>query len=162
MEAEDPEGGLRQLERLNVVLQEQPDLRRLLENPTISTQKREKLLKEISNALGFSRRMTRFLEILTERNRLALFDEIVATYRRLLDERLGIVRAVVTAAQPMDTSLQSQLAARLEKVTGKRVRMEVSVDPSLIGGVVARVGGTVYDGSVLKQLQVFRNRLVQE
>jgi F-type H+-transporting ATPase subunit delta len=78
-----------------------------------------------------------------------------------MDELLGIFRALVAAAHPLDPLLQSELAARLERVTGKQVRMEVVLDPSLIGGVVARVGSTVYDGSVRQQLYSFKNRLVQ-
>jgi F-type H+-transporting ATPase subunit delta len=54
-----------------------------------------------------------------------------------------------------------EIAAKLQKLTGKEVRMNVSVDPSLIGGVVAQVGGTIYDGSVRQQLRAFRNRLVE-
>jgi F-type H+-transporting ATPase subunit delta len=156
------ESGLQQLESFYGLLREQSDVRRLFENPTISSDRREKLLNELAAALGLDRRVIRFLQLLIERNRLVLLEGIIEAYKKLLDERLGIVRALVTAAHPLEASLQSELAARLERVTGKQVRMEISVDPSLIGGVVARVGSTVYDGSVRQQLSAFRNRLVQE
>jgi F-type H+-transporting ATPase subunit delta len=156
------EAGLQQLESFSLVLKQQPDVRRLFENPTISPDRREKLLKELARRLGFDQRVSRFFKLIIERNRLVLLEEIVESYKKLLDERLGIVRAVVTAAYPLDASLQSELAARLERVTGKQIRMSVDVDPSLIGGLVARVGSTVYDGSVRQQLFAFKNRLVQE
>jgi F-type H+-transporting ATPase subunit delta len=143
-------------------LAEQPDGRRFLENPTLGGDRRRLLLKEISDALLFDRRVGNFINILAERNRLPLLDQIIDEYQKLLDERLGIVRARVTAARTLDTAQQKELADKLEKLTGKQVRMEVDIDPSLIGGVVAQVGSTVYDGSVRQQLQAFKSRLVEE
>jgi F-type H+-transporting ATPase subunit delta len=158
----DAESGLQQLENFSRALKEHADVRRLFENPTISTERREKLLDQLAQALGLEKRVTRFLGVLGERNRLVLLEEITDAYRNLLDDRLGIVRALVTTAAPLDPAQRTELAANLEKATGKQVRMETSVDPSLIGGVIARVGGTVYDGSVRQQLEAFRNRLVQD
>ena len=80
----------------------------------------------------------------------------------LLDERLGVVRAQVTSARPLDGLQQRELAAKLEQVTGKQVRMEVAIDPSLIGGVIAKVGSTIYDGSVRNQLSAFKSRLIED
>jgi F-type H+-transporting ATPase subunit delta len=154
------EAGLEQLRKFSNLLREQPDARRLFENPTVPAERRKALLKEISGAFSFDRRLQNFLEILIDRNRLDLLDEIIEAYQKLLDERMGIVRAFVTAAHPLDAAQRSELASKLETVTGKQIRMEVAVDPSLIGGVVARVGSTIYDGSVRQQLQSFKNRLV--
>ena len=95
-------------------------------------------------------------------NRLPLLQQIIDEYQRLLDDRLGIVRAQVRAAKALDAAQQQELAGKLEKLTGKQVRMEVAIDPSLIGGVVAQVGSTIYDGSVRQQLQAFKTRLVGE
>lgn len=156
------EAGLLQLQSFNALLKEQPDASRLLENPTLSSDRRRRLSKEIGAALGFDRRMTNFIDILIDRNRLPLLEEIITAYRKLLDERMGIVRALVTSAHPLDVSQQGELAAKLEQVTGKQVRMEVTVDPSLIGGVVAQVGSTIYDGSVRQQLHAFKSRLIEE
>ena len=156
------EDGLKQLESFNSVLKDYPDARRLLENPTFSVDRRKRLLKEVSDALSFDKRVVTFINILVDRKRLALIAEVISEYRRLLDERLGIVRAEVTAAHPLDTAQQHELAAKLEQVTGKQVRMEVAVDPSLIGGVIAQVGSTIYDGSVRQQLHAFKSRLIQE
>jgi len=156
------EAGREHLLRLNAVLEEQPDARRLFENPTVPADRRKAFLKEIGNSLGFSAEVQNFIGILIDRNRLDLLAEITTTYGRLLDEKSGIVRADVTTAQPLDNAARSELVASLEKVTGKQVRMEVSVDPTLLGGVVARVGSTIYDGSLLQQLKSFKARLVQE
>ena len=156
------EAGLQQLQSFASLLNEQPDGRRFLENPAIASDRRVRVLKEIGAALGFDRRVANFINILAGRNRLPILEEIIGEYRRLMDERLGIVRARVTAARPLDSEQQKELAGTLHQITGKEVRMELAIDPSLIGGLVAQVGSTIYDGSVLQQLQAFKHRLVGE
>jgi F-type H+-transporting ATPase subunit delta len=156
------EAGLDQLEHFAELLDDEPDVRRVLENPTTAGERRNKLVKEIASALGFSKSVTNFVGILLDKGRIALLEEIIESYRRLLDDRMGIVRARITAARPLDAAEQNELAAKLMEKTGKKVRMEVAVDASLIGGVVAQVGSTIYDGSVRTQLQAFKNRVVEE
>ena len=159
---EKSEDGYYQLQSFASLLVEQPDCRRFLQNPSLAGERRNRLLKEISDALGFDRRVANFVSILTDRNRLPLLEEIIREYQMLMDERLGIARARITAARPLDSVQQRELIGKLEEITGKHIRMEVSIDPSLIGGVVAQVGSTVYDGSVRQQLLAFKNRLVEE
>ena len=120
------------------------------------------LLNKIGDALALEPPLRNFLGLLIDRNRLDLLDEITATYETLLDERLGIVKARVTSALELDSKQKDLVATRLEALTGKKVRMEVSVDPSLIGGLVAQVGSTIYDGSIRQQLETFRNSLTQD
>jgi F-type H+-transporting ATPase subunit delta len=156
------EAGLQQLQDFLSLLNDQPGARRFLENPTMAGDRRKRMLKEIFDALSLERRVANFIGILADRDRLPILEEIIQAYQKLLDERLGILRARVTAAYSLDASEQQKLAARLEQATGKQVRMEVAVDPSLIGGMVAQVGSTIYDGSVRQQLQAFKSRLVEE
>ena len=156
------EVGLQQLQSFLTLLTEQPEARTFLENPTMAGGRRNRLLKEISDALSFDRKVSNFINILTDRNRLSILDEVVEEYRKMLDDRLGIVRARVTAARSLDPVQHRELASKLEQVTGKQVRMEVAVDPSLSGGVIAQVGSTIYDGSVRQQLQAFKSRLIEE
>jgi F-type H+-transporting ATPase subunit delta len=153
------EAGLRQLQSFAALLDEQTDSRRFLQNPAMSGERRNRVLKEISTALGLDRRVANFINILANRSRLPILEEIIVEYQRLMDKRLGIVRARVTAAQPLDSGQQQELARQLQAITGKNVRMEVAIDTSLIGGVIAQVGSTIYDGSVRQQLETFRNRL---
>jgi F-type H+-transporting ATPase subunit delta len=159
---EKAEAGYQQLQQFLSLLIDQPDARRFLENPTTVGERRKRLLKEISDALNMDRRVANFIGMLADRDRLPILEEIVEAYQKFLDEKLGIVRARVTSANSLDDSQQRELAARLEKATGKQIRMEVAVDPSLIGGVVAQVGSTIYDGSVRQQLQMFKARLGEE
>jgi len=159
---EKAEAGLQQLQEFLTLLNEEADARRFLENPTMAGERRKRLMKEISGALSLDQRVANFVGILVDRDRLPDLEEIVQTYQKFLDEKLGIIRARVTSAHSLDAAQQKDLAVRLERATGKQVRMEVAVDPTLIGGVVAQVGSTIYDGSVRQQLQAFRNRLAGE
>ena len=159
---EKAEIGHQQLQQFLSLLTDQPDARRLLENPAMAGDRRKRLLNDLSGALNLDRRVANFIGILVDRDRLSLLDEIIQTYQKFLDEKLGIVRARVTAAYSLDPGQQKELMARLEKATGKQIRMEVAVDPSLIGGLVAQVGSTIYDGSVRQQLQAFRDRLSED
>ena len=156
------DAGLQQLRQFASVLAEQPDAQRVFENPTISGEGRKGLMKTIADALAFDAVVRNFLNLLVERNRLGLITEVVAAYEKLLDEKQGVVRALVTSAHPLDAAQQKEVAAKLETLTGKQVRVELSVDPSLIGGLVAQVGSTVYDGSIRQQLTAFKNRLIQD
>jgi F-type H+-transporting ATPase subunit delta len=128
----------------------------------LSVENRKELLSKLGDALSLDSPIRNFLGLLIERNRLDLLNEIVATYETLLDEKLGVVHARVTSALELDAAQRDQVSARLHALTGKKVRMETSVDPSLIGGLVAQVGSTIYDGSIRQQLQTFRNNLTQD
>jgi F-type H+-transporting ATPase subunit delta len=156
------ETGLEQLLKFSALLSAQPQLRQLLENPTIAADRRKAVFGQIANALAFDSMVRNFLGLLIERNRLDLLDDVVSAYRKLLDEKLGLVRARVTSATPLDSVQQRALTETLENVTGKQVRVELAVDPALIGGVVAQVGSTIYDGSIRQQLQAFKHRLIND
>jgi len=156
------EVGREQLLQVASVLSQDKDARLFLENPTVSAEKRKDLLKKIGDALTLDVPIRNFLGLLIDRNRLDLLDEIVSTYETLLDEKLGVVRARITSALELEPRQRDEVVARLQALTGKKVRMEVLVDPSLVGGLVAQVGSTIYDGSIRQQLQAFRNNLTQD
>lgn len=156
------ERGLEQLESFFSLLSGETKMRQLFENPTIAADRRKTMFKTIADSLSYDTMVRNFLDLLIERNRLELLGEIINSYRKLLDEKLGLVRAHVTTAIPLDAQQQRELATKLERVTGKQVRMDVAVDSTLIGGVIAQVGSTIYDGSVRQQLQTFKRRLTQD
>ena len=115
------EGGLQQLQSFLTLLVEQPEARTFLENPTMAGGRRNRLLKEISDALSFDRKFSNFVNILADRNRLSILEEVVEEYRKLLDDRLGIVRARITAARALDPVQHRELESKLEQITGKQV-----------------------------------------
>lgn len=156
------EMGRQQLVKFSSLLERESEARLILENPTVSTEKRKDLLNKIGDALPLDPPMRNFLGLLIEKNRLDVLGEIVSTYDALLDDKLGVVRAHVTSALELDSAQREKVAAKLQALTGKKIRMDVAVDPSLIGGLVAQVGSTIYDGSIRQQLETFRNSLTQD
>jgi F-type H+-transporting ATPase subunit delta len=154
--------GLEQLMKFSSLLNSQPEMRQLFENPTIASDRRKGVFNGIADALAYDGRVRNFLNLLIERNRLDLLSAVIRAYQSLLDEKLGLVQAHVTSANPLDSAQQHALAAKLESVTGKKVRVELSVDPALLGGIVAKVGSTIYDGSIRQQLQTFKQRLIHD
>jgi F-type H+-transporting ATPase subunit delta len=86
-------------------------------------------------------------------------DEINVRFAQVLDERAGLVSAKVTTANPVSESIKASLAVELVKMTGKKVRLEFATDDDLIGGIVTRIGSTIYDGSIRNQLNEAREQL---
>ena len=138
------------------------ELQNVLLSPAVPREKKKALIAELSGRLGLAGTTQNFLLVVTDHRRLLILDEIVSAFRALLDERMGIVRAEVASAQPVEPEQQEALASRLSELTGKQVRPNFSVDPQLLGGVMARIGSTIYDGSVRGQLQTLGRRLAQE
>jgi len=138
------------------------ELRHALLSPAVAPASKKAVIARIGERLGFSRATRNFLYVVTDNRRLALLDQIVAAFETLLDERRGVERVEVRSARAIEPDQQPALAARLSRLTGKQARLEFAVDPSLLGGAVARIGSTVYDGSVRGRLQALQRRLTQE
>jgi F-type H+-transporting ATPase subunit delta len=100
-----------------------------------------------------------FLKVLLQNRRLTDLGEINRKFAETLDERAGMVLATVTTARAVPESSQDQLHAKLTGLTGKKVRVDFGTDPDLVGGVVTRIGSTVYDGSVRNQLQMIKEKM---
>lgn len=137
-----------------------PELRVILLSPAVSISRKQSVIGRLAAAVPVSKLVRNFLFVLVDRRRSDLLGEIAAAFENALDERLGFVRAQVASAGPLSDRQRADLQAALSEVAGKQVRCEFNSDPSLIGGVVARIGSTVYDGSVRTQLQSLRQRLV--
>jgi F-type H+-transporting ATPase subunit delta len=138
------------------------DLRNVLLSPAVAPQKKKNLLASLGARLGFSRSTQNFLYVVTDHRRLNLLGEMLAAFESLLDERLGVVRASVTTAQPADRDQQAALTGKLSERTGRRVRATFGADSRLLGGVVVRIGSTIYDGSVKGRLAALQRRLGAE
>ena len=139
-----------------------PELHNALVTPAIPPGRKKAVVKRIVEILKLSPVTRNFLYILIDHRRIAGLPDIVDTLEVVLDERLGFARAEVIAAGELTESQRTALNAELEKVSGKRLRMRFAVNPELIGGIVARIGSTVYDGSVRGQLQSLEHKLGTE
>jgi F-type H+-transporting ATPase subunit delta len=137
------------------------ELQQALTNPAVSITAKRGIIESILSRTTPSTVLARLLRMLADRDRLTIVPELAASYRERLMEHRQIVRAEVTTAVPLSPERAAHFEERLAAATGGRVTMTTTVDPSLIGGVVARVGGTVYDGSIATQLARMRQRLEQ-
>jgi F-type H+-transporting ATPase subunit delta len=142
------------------LVKESADLRTVLLSPAVSTSRKRAVIAKFTQTLSLSPLVRNFLWIMVDRRRTDLLGEIRAAYETALDERLGFVRAAVTSAAPLSERQQAATQEALSRVAAKNVRCDFKVDPELLGGIVARIGSTVYDGSVRTQLEEMRQRLV--
>lgn len=153
---------LSQLNAFTAVFRSSADLRNALTSPAVALSRKKAVVGRIGQDLGLSRIALNFLYVLIDHRRIAAVPEIAETFEQKLDERLGFARAEVTAARELSEPQRAALNAELERLAGKRIRMRVAVDDALIGGLVARIGSTVYDGSVRGRLQSMERRLTAE
>jgi F-type H+-transporting ATPase subunit delta len=136
-----------------------PLLEQVLLNPAVPVPRKRAVVAELAGRLGAVPVLAKLLILLAERDRLVLLPDLLSAYRdRVLDHQ-HVVRAEVTTATPLTTARTQEIERRLARVTGRTVRMTSRVDPTIIGGVIARIGSTVYDASVTRQLEKIRNRL---
>ncbi len=128
-------------------------------NPTVAYDQKQAMLLELIARTRVSDTTANFLQILLKNQRLLSLDEINVRFAQVLDERAGLVSAKVTTANPVSEAIKASLAVELVKLTGKRVRLDFVTDEDLIGGIVTRIGSTIYDGSIRNQLNEAREQL---
>jgi F-type H+-transporting ATPase subunit delta len=156
--ADDAVAKLRAFHELQVSV---PELGRILLSPAVAGRKKKAAVARFGAQLGFTPILNNFLYVLIDHRRTPMLGEIVESLVAQLDERRGIVRAEIQSSLPLDEGQRREVEAALGRVTGKQVFGQYAVDEALIGGLVARVGSRVYDGSVRGQLQAMRRRLVR-
>jgi F-type H+-transporting ATPase subunit delta len=131
-------------------------------HPAITYEQKQGVLGELIRRTRPRPTTANFLKVLLQNGRLAELGEVSTQFAQELDRRSGVVTAQVTTARPLPTDAQEALRARLGQLTGSRVRLQFEVDDELIGGVVTRIGSTLYDGSVRGRLQQIKQRMVGE
>lgn len=150
----------RQLADFSRLLTDHVQLHKALVNPAIPVQRKRAAMEELTKRAGPAPIVAKLLMLLAARDRLASLPDLVTAYRERMLEHLKIVRAEVTTAIKLPPEREKAVEQSLAKMTGRTVTLETRVDPSIIGGVVTRIGSTVYDGSVTTQLQKMKERLV--
>lgn len=135
-------------------------LARTFANPAIPAARKRAVVDQLlARAGGLSPIVAKLLLMLAERDRLVLIPDLVAAYETRLMDHANVVRAQVTTAVPLTDDRIDALRQGLAQATGRQVQLEARVDPAIIGGAVARIGSTVFDGSVTMQLQKVKERL---
>jgi F-type H+-transporting ATPase subunit delta len=156
------EATLGELRAFESVLGSSAELQNALTSPAVPPSRKRAVVGRLADNLKLSRVTRNFLYVLIDHRRIASLADIVQSFETVADERLGFARADVSTAREIAEPQRKQLNAQLERLSGKRIRARYSVDDSLIGGVVARIGSTVYDGSVRGQLNSLGKRLSTE
>ena len=148
-----PEDAVAQLRAVDAIIQGSPELRNALLTPAIqNSRKRAVMAKLLEQAGGGSPLIRNFTYVLIDHRRITMMGEIREAFELEIDQRLGFARAEVTSATALDHRVSANLETELSRLTGKRMRLRFDVDPALLGGVMARIGSTVYDGSVRGEL----------
>jgi F-type H+-transporting ATPase subunit delta len=136
------------------------DLQTAFGNPVISQVNKEKVLENLIDKTQPTKTTANFLRILLRNNRLTEIGEINEKFSSVLEERSGAVSAQITSARSLSGAEKAEMQMNLSKLTGKTVSLNFETDETLIGGVVTRIGSTVYDGSVKTQLAELKHQMI--
>jgi F-type H+-transporting ATPase subunit delta len=153
---------LKDLEALVSILGESEDFRSMMESPLYDITLKKRVLKDVGSKIGVNAFTENFLNILLEKDRFIYVGSVLDSYRGIIDEASGRVRAAVTSAFALEKDQLDRIAGTLSKVVKKEVDLDVTVDPALIGGLIAEVQGMVYDGSVKTQISRLKQSLKGE
>jgi F-type H+-transporting ATPase subunit delta len=156
-----PADAIAQLRAIEDVVEQSGDLRHALSSPAVRAVQKRAVIGRFAEELRLSSVTRNLLFVLIDHHRIAILSHVREAFEAEVDQRLGFVRAEVVSARTLDPAQTAALEAGLTQMTGKQVRARFEVDPSLIGGVLARIGSTVYDGSIRGQLDKLRRQIAQ-
>jgi len=151
-----------ELDALAKAIESSEDLEAALKNPAVRKDERMGVIKALSEALGLGTTLSTFLKLLVDKGRANLLLAIAQAYTEGYNQRSQRVTAQVRSARALSQDELEALRQRIESSTGKKVRIETTVEPDLLGGIVTQVGSMVFDGSVQGRLNALRDRLIQE
>jgi F-type H+-transporting ATPase subunit delta len=148
-----------ELRRIAGLLAESSDLRRVWENPAIPAEQKRRLLDAIAKRDGIEKPVRNLIAVLIDHRRVQYLGAVIQQLEKELDARLGFAEAEITSTRELGDAEKRGLETQVAKLTGKKVRAKFGQDSSLLGGVVVRIGSTIYDGSVKGQLEKIREAI---
>jgi F-type H+-transporting ATPase subunit delta len=151
----------REFSEFSALLDAQPLLKKVLLNPAVPVPRKRAAMAALLEQAKLTPIVAKLLLLLAGRDRLILIPDLLAAYRDRLAEHRNVVRAEVTTAAPLTADRVQQIQKSLAAVTGRTVTLRARVDPTIIGGLIAKVGSVVYDASVTRQLEKLKQRLVE-
>ncbi len=157
----EPQAVERELSAFLDLVRGHEQLSRVLVTPAVPAPRKQALVSALASRTALSPVTSKLLVLLASRDRLVLLADLVDEFRRRLLDHQRVVRAAVTTAVPLPPERVAALGRAFEKVTGRQVQVTAGVDPAVIGGVVARIGSVVYDGSVKRHLERIREALTE-
>ena len=153
---------LEDMEAIVSILEESDEFRAIMESPLYDILLKRRIMGELIKQIKLTKYMENFLGILLDKDRFVYLKSILDSYRQTVDEASGRVRATVTSAMELDKTQLERIAGTLKKIVKKEVDLDVSIDPALIGGLIAEVEGMIYDGSVKTQIVRLKQSLKGE
>lgn len=151
---------LKELDAIDTLVSGNPDLQRLVSFPLIAPAKRAAAFDAILERTGTSAILRKFFTVVTQAARLSLLHDIVASFHDIVDERMGVMEARISSAQPMTPPQTARLTAALSTRTGRTIRIRWRQDPELLGGLRVQLGSTVYDASLQGRLRLLKQQLL--
>jgi len=151
---------LAELEEFEGAYRESPELREVFDSPAVTLAEKLKVLEAIGQRLGESAVSLNFLRVLLANYRMPLLEEAVQAFRKIANDRQGIVQVTITSASELSERERTNVAERFRKLTGKQVELDFRIESELLGGMRAQIGSTVYDGSVRGSLARIREQLM--
>ena len=148
-----------ELDRFSDLITRERELEQAIANPLYDVGGRKKVLQAVIDKVNISKVMSSFLLLLFDKGRFGFLNDINEFYKKLADELKGVVRASLVSATELSSETVEKIRTTLSKKTGKDIILEVEQDPSLIGGIVSRIGDLVLDGSIKTQLLNMRESL---
>jgi F-type H+-transporting ATPase subunit delta len=155
----DPARIIAQLREIDGIVDGSPELRNALASPAVAPSRKRAVLARLIEPLHCSVQVRNFLFVIIDHRRITSLKSIIEAFEKIVDERLGFLRADVASAQALSAEQQARMEVQLSRLAGKKAKLRFTTDPALVAGVVARVGSTVYDGSVRGQLERLRVKL---
>jgi F-type H+-transporting ATPase subunit delta len=134
-------------------------LREVFEDPSVPASQKIATLDKMKGALGLAPQVRNLLAVLIEHDRIGSAHEVVAEYHKELQSRLGVYQAEVTSARSLNAADKAALLAQVAKLAKGQVEATFKLDESILGGVVVRIGSTVYDGSILGRVERLKEEL---
>ena len=162
VESIDAQQALAELRTFKAMLDSSSDLSNVLLSPAVAPARKRAVIARFAEMLPLAKIIRNFLYVIIDHRRTAMIGGILEAIQAQLDERMGIARAQITSAIVLGDSDRARIQESLERRTGKKVQGNFTVNPELIGGVMVRVGSTIYDGSVRGTLDGLRKKLVAE
>jgi F-type H+-transporting ATPase subunit delta len=150
---------LTEAQQMAAMARDNDNLREVWDAPSISAEKKRAVLDGIVKSAEISRPVRNFLAVLIDHRRTRFLSEIVAQFEQELNQRLGFAEAEITTSRELSPAERASIEADLAQLTSKKIRARYAQDPAILGGAIARVGSTVYDGSVKGQLEKIRQQL---
>lgn len=156
------EPAAKQLNDFGTAYAQAAELRTFLASPAVTIEVKHAVIEKITGRLGASKIIRNFLLVITDHRRTQLIPEILATFQQVIRQRQGVAEAQISSAAELSAAQKKELAAMLTKLTGKKIETKYALDPALLGGVVVRIGDTIYDGSLRSRLNEMRSKLAAE